>query len=63
MDRPIKAHLNEEMRSHIEFCLCRYRNELENWIARKHQTGNVTDFLKELRLTLDCIEEMQQAGT
>jgi len=39
-DRSIKMHCDEEMRSQIEFCVRRYRWEVERWIERKRAAGS-----------------------
>ena len=63
-DRPIKAHLDEEMRSHMEFCVRRHVFELETWIDRKRRAGQPTEDLeKSLALTNKCLRELNEAGT
>jgi hypothetical protein len=63
-DRPIKMHCDEEMRSQIEFCVRRYRWEVERWIERKRTAGQpIGDLQRELELTDKCLKEAQEAGT
>lgn len=60
-DRPIKAHLDEEMRAHIEFVLNRNINELEAMMARMQHSKSA--LIDEHRLARKCLKEIQEAGT
>jgi hypothetical protein len=61
-DRPIKAHLNEEMRSHMEFVLRRYRTELRE-LANRARGVNSTNIAAEHALTERCLQEILEAET
>ena len=63
-DRPIKAHLDEEMRGHIEFALRRYLAECEEWKRRASRDRRFKcNIDAEVELTRKCIDEINQAGT
>jgi hypothetical protein len=63
-DRPIKMHLDEEMRAHIEFVIQRYRTEVREFLSlatRNHKLA--TNLEEELYRTDQCLKEAQVAGT
>lgn len=56
-DRPIKAHLDEEMRKHMQFVLYRHLMDLGVLHAKY---GKYRD---EIKLTEKCYKEILEAGT
>jgi len=63
-NRPIKAHLNEEMREHLEFMTRRYLAELVTRVQAKPGRPGVNALLdKEIDITRKCLKELEQAGT
>lgn len=62
-DRPIKMHLDEEMREHVEFALRRHLVEFEEWKRMKALVNQPTEgWEKEIALTKKCLKEAQEAG-
>lgn len=60
-DRPIKAHLDEEMRAEIEFALRRYQHELAAYNVRAK--GERKELIDALVLVTKCLKEIMEAGT
>lgn len=58
----IVAHLDEEMREHLEFVLRRYSFELQRWLSYGSVT-NKTNLEQQVELTAKCLKEIMEAGT
>lgn len=61
-DRPIKMHLNEEMREYIAFVLRRYRNDRLRIIEQTRPEYRIA-LSREIDLTNMCLKEADEAGT
>jgi hypothetical protein len=62
MNELMKIHVNEPMRSHLEFVLRRYSSELGDWLRRPN-LANRTAYVEEQALNDRCLREVMQAGT
>lgn len=61
-DRPIKAHLDEEMRAEIAFCLRRVRAEFQEMKVRA-KPGRSDIIQGEIDHIEKCLKEIMEAGT